>query len=194
MKREELKQAALKYFGLHGYEGTSLAQIAEEAGIKKSSIYAHFKGKDELFLEVLREAKKVEISLKETYFQQNNTRNADDFLYGYLVHTKEMFQKNESLKFWLRMGFFPPAHLYQEVHKDVMEVEILQEMLLKKAFKQWIQQDALTAEENEETLTIAYTGMIMAIMVELVYFHTSNRVEEKLEALWRIFWQGIKRR
>lgn len=49
MKSNEIKEAALKFFTIHGYEGASLSLIAEEVGMKKQSIYAHFKGKDDLF-------------------------------------------------------------------------------------------------------------------------------------------------
>ncbi|WP_445487352.1 TetR/AcrR family transcriptional regulator [Niallia sp. 03133] len=192
MKREELKQAALKYFAINGYEGTSLTQIADEVGIKKSSIYAHFKGKDELFLEVLREAKEAEISMKETYFHKNDRSNVSSFLYGYLWNIVDMFQKNESLKFWLLMGFLPPSHLYKEVQQEVLEVEVFQEKLLKEAFEQWIQKEAITSEENADTLTTAFTGIVMAIMVELAYFNASNQVGKKLKALWKVFWRGIK--
>lgn len=62
MKSDEIKKAALKYFTIHGYEGTSLSQIAEEVGIRKQSIYSHFKGKDDLFLSVLKDAKEMELS------------------------------------------------------------------------------------------------------------------------------------
>jgi AcrR family transcriptional regulator len=47
MKSDESKRAALKYFTLHGYEGASLSKIAEEVGLKKQSLYSHFKGKDD---------------------------------------------------------------------------------------------------------------------------------------------------
>lgn len=190
MKKEELKKAALKFFALHGYEGTSLNQIAEEVGIKKSSIYSHYKGKDELFLEVVREAKSVEIQMKKDYFQQNQKLNAKDFLYGYLLYIKEMFQQNQSLKFWLRMGFFPPAHLYALVQEEVMEVELFQEKSLEKMFLHWMEQGNIIGE-NEKTATIAYNGIVMAMMVELAYFEQTNRVEEKLMALWTVFWRGI---
>lgn len=190
MKKEELKQAALKFFALNGYEGTSLNQIADEVGIKKSSIYSHYKGKDELFLAVVREAKLVEMMLKKDYFQKNKELAAKEFLYGYLQYIKEMFEQNQSLKFWLRMGFFPPAHLYAIVQKEVMEVETFQEEWLEMIFLQWIKEKHIIAE-NEKTATIAYTGILMALLVELAYFEEANRVEEKLEALWSVFWRGI---
>ncbi|MDQ0185252.1 TetR/AcrR family transcriptional regulator [Cytobacillus kochii] len=45
MTYKKLKKVALTHFALHGYEGVSLSLIANEAGIKKPSIYTHFKVK-----------------------------------------------------------------------------------------------------------------------------------------------------
>lgn len=36
------------------YSGTSIAAIAKEIGIQKSSLYAHFADKEQLFLEVFQ--------------------------------------------------------------------------------------------------------------------------------------------
>jgi len=47
--RDKIISAAIKNFLTFGYEKTSLASIAEEVGIKKPSIYHHFKNKEELF-------------------------------------------------------------------------------------------------------------------------------------------------
>lgn len=41
---------ALSHFAKYGYAGTSLSKVAEEVGIKKPSIYAHYKSKEDLFL------------------------------------------------------------------------------------------------------------------------------------------------
>ncbi|RKD21970.1 transcriptional regulator, TetR family [Caminicella sporogenes DSM 14501] len=47
--KDRIISAAIKNFLNFGYEKTSLASIAEEVGIKKPSIYYHFKNKKELF-------------------------------------------------------------------------------------------------------------------------------------------------
>lgn len=46
--KERLIKAALDLFSEKGYEGTGVDQIAKAVGIKAPSIYAHFKGKEEL--------------------------------------------------------------------------------------------------------------------------------------------------
>ncbi|PGF06683.1 hypothetical protein COM59_22905 [Bacillus pseudomycoides] len=69
MNSNKIKGAALKYFTIHGYEGTPLSLIAE---------------KD---------------------------------LYRLLQLKVDLFQKNEQLKFWLRMSFFRPVHLAKAIEK-----------------------------------------------------------------------------
>ncbi len=51
--REEILHAAHRLFITHGYNGTSMRQIAREAGVALGGIYNHFPNKEELFLTVL---------------------------------------------------------------------------------------------------------------------------------------------
>ncbi|AMM94825.1 TetR/AcrR family transcriptional regulator [Peribacillus simplex] len=192
MKSDEIKKAALKYFTIHGYEGTSLSQIAEDVGIRKQSIYSHFKGKDDLFLSVLKDAKEMELSFYKEYFNMMRKSDPEKTLYGFLEEMIKMFQEVESLKFWLRMGFFPPTHLYNEIQKETDDLLVQQEALMEEIFQTWTSEGALSTGDAR-TLTLAYSGIIVAIMVELVYADNPERVAEKLEASWSIFWRGISR-
>jgi AcrR family transcriptional regulator len=53
-RRPQVLDAALELFLKHGYEGTSMAAIAEAAGVTKPVVYACFPSKDELFRALLR--------------------------------------------------------------------------------------------------------------------------------------------
>lgn len=48
--KDKIISSALKYFLVDGYENSTIRTIASEAGIKKSSLYYHFKNKEELFI------------------------------------------------------------------------------------------------------------------------------------------------
>lgn len=53
--RERILAVAAKLFAQHGYVGTSVRDIAEQLGISNPSLYHHFRSKQELFGELLRE-------------------------------------------------------------------------------------------------------------------------------------------
>lgn len=190
MKSIEIKEAALKFFTIHGYEGASLSQIAEEVGLKKQSIYAHFKGKDDLFLQVLRDAKNAELSSMLNFFNEMNTNTPEADLYDFLKMVIEMFQKNEHMKFWLRMSFFPPAHLTEEIGKDVADIDQKVQTELEKKFSEWINTKSIYGKDPRIP-TLAFIGVVDTIMMELVYVNDPERLNEKLEALWAVFWRGI---
>nr|WP_066300954.1 TetR/AcrR family transcriptional regulator [Bacillus sp. FJAT-29937] len=190
MKSIEIKEAALKYFTIHGYEGASLSQIAEEVGMRKQSIYAHFKGKDDLFLQVLWDAKETELSSKLQYFSKIDSQKPEKDLYGFLKLVIDLFQKNEHLKFWLRMSFFPPAHLAQAIEKEVIDLEDKVQGVLEDKFQDWIDTGVI-AWNAAKTPTFAFLGVVDSIMLELVYGNDEKRLKDKLEASWSVFWRGI---
>ncbi|QCU72366.1 TetR/AcrR family transcriptional regulator [Luteimonas yindakuii] len=53
-KRAAILHAAESLFVEHGYEGTSMDQIAADAGVSKLTVYSHFGDKDALFAEAVR--------------------------------------------------------------------------------------------------------------------------------------------
>ncbi len=53
LTRESILEGAYQLFLQQGYHGTSMRQIAEEAGIALGGIYNHFSGKEEIFTAVL---------------------------------------------------------------------------------------------------------------------------------------------
>lgn len=190
MKSKEIKAVALKCFTTHGYEGASLSQIAEQVGMKKQSLYAHFKGKDDLFLQVLHDAKETELTSKLQYLDKVDTHNPKADLLGYLQLIIDLFQKNEQLKFWLRMSFFPPSHLAAAIDEEVMDSEKKIQPVLECKFQDWINVQAIR-EDVAIIPTLAFLGVVDSIMLELVYGNNEIRLHDKLNASWTVFWRGI---
>src|ERR1700759_733003 len=50
-RREELTRIAARLFAERGYQGTSLADLAEELGVQKPSLYHHIASKEDLLWE-----------------------------------------------------------------------------------------------------------------------------------------------
>src|SRR6266581_4605606 len=51
-RREELTRAAARLFAEKGYQGTSLADLADALGMQKPSLYHHISSKEDLLWEV----------------------------------------------------------------------------------------------------------------------------------------------
>lgn len=53
--RERILHAAARLFRQHGYQGTTVRDIGEAVGILSGSLFYHFRSKDEILLEIMRE-------------------------------------------------------------------------------------------------------------------------------------------
>jgi AcrR family transcriptional regulator len=54
-RRRQIIDAAIEVFTRRGFRGSSLTEVAEQAGITAAGVLYHFNSKDELLLEVIRE-------------------------------------------------------------------------------------------------------------------------------------------
>ncbi len=57
--REKIIQESLKLFSLKGFLSTSIQDIMQGAKTSKGGLYNHFKSKDDIFVAVLSEARKI---------------------------------------------------------------------------------------------------------------------------------------
>ena len=67
--KEKILDVALDLFAVHGYTPVSVRDISAAVGIKESSIYAHFKNKEEI-LEVLLKRAEGEAQVKKESFNR----------------------------------------------------------------------------------------------------------------------------
>ncbi|KSU81155.1 transcriptional regulator, TetR family [Fictibacillus enclensis] len=189
MTADKIKAAALTHFANHGYSGASLAMIAADVGIKKPSIYAHFKNKDELFLAVTEEAVQNEWKQAVDYIKKGG-QSFKEKLYGYLKLQKESYEQDERAKFWLRTSFFPPEHLQQQIteyvyrYLDQMEDLLLQEFVEAKA--QHPEMQNLDIKQAAK----AYIALLDGVFVEMLY-GGSDRAEERLQSSWYMYERAL---
>jgi AcrR family transcriptional regulator len=53
--RARIQQVAVELFAEHGYEGTSLREIAERLGVTKAALYYHFKSKEDIVASLVQD-------------------------------------------------------------------------------------------------------------------------------------------
>lgn len=81
LTRERLIETATRLFAAQGYGGTSLRDIAEQAGYSQGAFYSNFDGKESLLLEMLRRHMAAEAE-QLALLTEHGQRSADEVLDG----------------------------------------------------------------------------------------------------------------
>lgn len=189
MTAQRIKQAALVHFAVHGYEGTSLSKIAEDVGIKKPSIYAHFKSKEDLFMQILQDAYTLALELSSDFFQTHQGQpvawQLKTYLHKYLSH----YQQRAEFRFMLRMTFCPPAPVEEAVLKQVYHFLDNLERHLVPIIEQAVRNGEIAAVHPEQAAT-AFMCILDGLFAELLY-GGEERFKRKLESSWSLYWRGL---
>ncbi len=76
-KKQQILEAALKVFAVHGYNGATINMIAKEAGIAKGLLYSYYESKEKLVEELIHLGlQKAASYLEEKTFKEVNTKKA----------------------------------------------------------------------------------------------------------------------
>ncbi|MCC9296207.1 TetR/AcrR family transcriptional regulator [Clostridium sp. MT-14] len=182
----EIKKAALLNFTEKGYDGASLSDIAQEVGIKKQSIYSHFKSKDELFLTVMEEVINEETKFLHQYFSHYQP-DLKNYLEDFILKLKERYTNNKecNMKFILRMAYMPPVHLREEVILNFKLYFSELEKLLNKLFF-----NTETFSKKAERATLSFMTILDGLLVALIYGGI-ERFNQKFRVSWEIYWSGL---
>ncbi|MGZ9586348.1 TetR/AcrR family transcriptional regulator [Paenibacillus marinisediminis] len=189
MTAHHIRQVALAHFAQYGYDGTSLSKIADEVGIKKPSIYAHYASKEDLFLQVVQLVFDQELLTASQFFKEHRGQplewQMNTFLYSYL----KRYEQQSEIKFMIRMSLFPPAALEKQVMKrvnaflDQLEHDLVPIIILA------LQSGEIAAVQPEQAAT-AFMCMLDGLYAELLYGDT-ERFKRKLDRSWYIYWRGL---
>lgn len=184
---ERIKKAALLRFALQGYDATALAEIAGDVGIKTPSIYAHFPGKQALFLDILESVFNAEIAEIEACLRRPEPVRAS--MRAYLHETIVRFDTAPSLRFWLRTIYLPPSKMTADISAYDRRFSALLEETVSRALRQpnhGLRRPALP----HETLALAFIGILRGLHAELLY-SSSAESARVLAALWTVFERSL---
>ncbi|MFU8692674.1 TetR/AcrR family transcriptional regulator [Rossellomorea sp. FS2] len=186
MKSQQLKEIALEQFALNGYQGASLSAIADKAGIKKQSIYSHFKSKEDLFIRAYQDSVQQELDFIDRYLAKSELpiiHTLNQFLSNYLAR----YGEDSTMKFFLRTSFFPPVQLEDAIKEGTEKYITGLETLFLNLFEQY---ECLENQITPEKASIAYLTILDGLLVELLYGR-SERLKKRLEHSLEVFWRGI---
>ncbi|MCR8844713.1 TetR/AcrR family transcriptional regulator [Paenibacillus sp. SC116] len=191
MTANRIQQVALTHFAEHGYAETSLAMIAEEVGIKKPSIYAHFKSKDDLFLRVVQNVFQSELNYITKLAEEKRELPLQQMLPLMLSTYQERYDTHPDMKFMLRTSFFPPSGMEQEVMERLYTYLDTLEKYVDSRITAAVQTGEI-GDVDAEQAARAFLCLLDGFFVELLY-GGPERASRRLEAAWLMFWRGLSK-
>lgn len=102
-RKEEIIYATLELASQHGLKSVSMSQIADKVGIKKPSLYNHFKSKDEIVNEMylfIREKAKINNANSVDYTKLMGNRNLEEILLGSMTSYMSFLTDEKMLLFF----------------------------------------------------------------------------------------------
>ncbi|SFE70138.1 TetR/AcrR family transcriptional regulator [Alteribacillus iranensis] len=191
MAAQEIKKYALALFIEKGFEGASLTDIGNKVGIKKQSIYFHYKNKDDLFLQIVKGTVMEELESLNRFFEDSSTdKSLHDHLLHYIYHVKNRYEDpdDKKIKFLIRVMFSPPHHLKDTVMSYIMIFYRRLEQIVLSLYRNHEEEIRVDAEDG----ALSFMNFIDGLMTELVYVN-SQSFQKRLSVCWDIYWWGIKK-
>lgn len=189
MKKEAIKKNALEQFVNRGYDGTSLEDIVTNIGIKKQSVYSHFKNKEDIFMQVVNDAVENEIQFVDSFFNDNKENQLAKTLYNFLLSYKDRYLIDEclQLKFLLRMTFMPPYNLQNTISH---QFQLYNKNLINSLKNEFIRTDY--EEIDIDSGIISFQTLLDGILVELIYSESNEKdIGKKIDLSWKVYCKGM---
>ena len=133
--KEKIFDVSLDLFSRKGYDSVSLREIAEEVGIKKSSIYSHYPSKEAILMDIFEYFQDLFeydelLNSEELLLESDNNillENPEMFYHMGSEAIKGMFSEGRNLKIW-KLIFIQMN--YNEYIRAFFQNEILVKPLL----------------------------------------------------------------
>ena len=181
--KEKIFDATLDLFSKKGYDSVSLKEIADEVGIKKSSIYGHYDSKEAILMEIfdyfsnLLEYDEL-LNSKDFLLSSDNKiliENPELFYHKGSEAIKKMFLQERNLKIWKLI--FIQMH-YNEYIRLFFENEILVKPLMfwKEFFIILKENGIIRPDLNPEMLAREYYSFPIYLLVEIWNMMTFQKI------------------
>jgi TetR/AcrR family transcriptional regulator, repressor of fatR-cypB operon len=189
-KRRRILDAALRVFSAHGYDGTSVPEVADRAGVATGTLYHYFEDKAALVNEVYRDAKlRLKAGLLDGAPKLDPYRFDDaERWFGDLWGRLAAFAQAESEAFrFLEMQDHAP---YLDAESRRVELSVL--LPLYDAGKQLRQHAGAPVDVLIALLWGAFVGLVKA--ARLGYLRLDARsLDQARDACWRMIAPIVKK-
>ncbi len=191
-KKSEILHAAFKVFAQKGYDA-SLLEIANAVGLKKQSLYSHFKSKEEIFYLIAEaEVSSYFGSLGEQLKNIANL-NTEESLRCIFFSIAEYFKDVEKLKFWRWIMLIDNDEVLFKCRNLIRENELKNIKLLSEIFAKGYENGEIDCSVKEGAMSL-YMTIIQGVLDGILFYSELMDIEVYLKKVWDTYWWGIKKK
>ena len=174
--QDEALEKALNVFWMHGYEGTSMAELTEALGMNKPSIYAAFGNKEELFRKALAKYLAGPAAfVAEALNQPTAQRVVEKFLFGAVEF---LTNANTPRGCMVVQGALTCGEASVQIQKELMNHRQSYENALKQRFDLAVTQGDLPPHTNSAALAKYLATMHQGLSVQATSGATQAELTE----------------
>lgn len=193
MKRDEIKETALKLFAQKGYTGCSMQEIADAVGLNKATLYFYFKSKDDLFLNILVEESEFFLySVQETLasFKEGTIEEFFRDLTNYFV----IHAKIEGILFWKRSFLMTLGTISDPVLNTAKDIFLNMNQHMIEKFSVFIKNHLSSISDEEiKAFTFSYFVFLQGVLDLIIANPPEGKeIQQLSDAMWQRFWNGNK--
>lgn len=184
--KEQILSVSEALFSEYGYAGTSISNIVQNIGIQKSSLYAHFANKDELFVKVFQNIiDRASVNLSEIFL--NPDLDEKEKLHQIFL----LFCVGSDANLF-RMGLFPNPECKEELRKIIANFEDFFSSMLSTLLKQLRKKKPIT-DKSDACYFEIFCCFINGAMSNIPRFD-AEEYREKADLVWQTFceWANIE--
>lgn len=189
--RSKILDAAEQMFAKHGYEQTTLDQVAESAGMTKGAIYWHFSSKSELFLALVeRSLQQLSERLphqSQIIFDYTNPIEALNRIFEHEFRTYLEEKKEKPMIFFEFISQRRDPNVskklntvFSKLHNDTSK--LLEQLQIKNQF---------TSNVSPESLSIILHALMNGVVLMSIVSPKSVPFETISSDLAKVLWNGI---
>lgn len=188
-KREQMLRKAWDLFAYKGFDRTSMRDLARAFGCAQSSIYSHFRSKENILYEILLNEMKRLVDMIQPLENGRDTSPSGQLRAFIERHVEFMLAqpKGKSMRFEIEMEHLSPQH-----RKEIILLRDVYDGVLRKIIRRGI--DAgLFAKVNEKLVN--YTISSTIVRTQLWYSPKGElSIAELSNAISDLFLNGLKTR
>ena len=188
--KEKIKQIGFDLFAEKGYSDTSMNEIAEAVGIKKASMYAHFIGKEELFLAIYQDlTHEFDTRMDEVSAEIKNLPFEALIYASYSRYIEYFLENRKRIDFFYQLLYFKPEKLYHQLESHVASYQKRYQGQLEQVFEEGIAKGVLrpgNAHEMAMSFRCFREGILFMTLLNIGLKH------DQKEQMWNHYWHGIR--